>query len=1006
MYFNMTPEQREQIEENIKNDFENEKKELDFLRSQILNELDEVKKEELSKEIEDRELELKWMEDLINKLKELQEDELNSLREKLEWIKDRGDLDTRSIVELKESVENPDAIHEVPTTYEMLRDSDTCEGLLNVIKSNPLEFKDVPWDSAEAKLEYIFKEVRENIVQFLENKFGNLTTNTEVINKTMAPAMEWSLMQLLRKQWNEKNWDVLKWLNKISVGKLSKLIKWVTKFAEWKNTSEAFGMFDAWINALDFLAVHNRVLNDPKKSEILTNPIKFQQYLNDTRFSNETFSPYSSLSLEDYNQLFWITDKDLEYWLTYEEKNNLLNNDIDGIGNIRVEPNANTTSLIVKLLWKSEKFLSKTENLQNTANHLLDWIDSINNVTKIFWIDILWEVGKLPEERSFLFKIFDFVCKLIWITWWLEWIVKNRRMDRLDLTPDKNDNICKIFVEYQELIGNDNHDVSITDKDSCLSVLNEFTLHDIKDESSSRGDKLRDAMADNMDINLISPKVVQECLWDGYLKKDEVTENGKRKEKLVIDESKIDESTKKNLAHKHVANMLQHFNNYDDLKDFYSTISTVDDLALCMTASLYADKNDVIEWIKAKVFLPDNYGILNPNMSDSNNLDSWSGRENLDSMETWEKNHVTEQFIYDKAVDYWITDKRQLAYILSTVSWESAFKNIAEIWLGQWHEYWVPDSMTWKTYYGRWFIQLTWKSNYEKYTQIIRNSWLDFKDNNGNTIKWSEVDLVNDPDLILASNDLAVFILVDWMKNGWPYRVNTKRLDYYFNSTKEDYYNARIIINGMSSSPQKYASVAKSYYNKLTSWEYENPATEKPMLKESILIWPKLYASNKDEIAWLWNSIMCGFQWYKNKTNFPNMDGIESKNTRTHEHRFNSKTEVHDYLSQHPGIKSFMFYFWANNTNNWQTLYDIKQWSEWLSEEWVQPVLCTCIWEERHNWLVELNTKLKDLWKEKNWPVLDFSSAYNEKMISMWWDHPNGDWYSIMAGYIDNALSV
>jgi hypothetical protein len=34
---------------------------------------------------------------------------------------------------------------------------------------------------------------------------------------------------------------------------------------------------------------------------------------------------------------------------------------------------------------------------------------------------------------------------------------------------------------------------------------------------------------------------------------------------------------------------------YDDLKDFYSNIHSVDDLALCITASLYADKDDVIE---------------------------------------------------------------------------------------------------------------------------------------------------------------------------------------------------------------------------------------------------------------------------------------------------------------------------------------------------------------------------------------------------------------------------
>jgi len=34
---------------------------------------------------------------------------------------------------------------------------------------------------------------------------------------------------------------------------------------------------------------------------------------------------------------------------------------------------------------------------------------------------------------------------------------------------------------------------------------------------------------------------------------------------------------------------------YNDLSDFYANIHSTQDVALCITASLYADKNDVIE---------------------------------------------------------------------------------------------------------------------------------------------------------------------------------------------------------------------------------------------------------------------------------------------------------------------------------------------------------------------------------------------------------------------------
>jgi hypothetical protein len=79
--------------------------------------------------------------------------------------------------------------------------------------------------------------------------------------------------------------------------------------------------------------------------------------------------------------------------------------------------------------------------------------------------------------------------------------------------------------------------------------------------------------------------------------------------------------------------------------------------------------------------------------------------------------------------------------------------------------------------------------------------------------------LVNNPDIILQSNDLAVFILMDWMKNWWPDRIETKKISYYINDAKTDYYHARSIVNGMSSNPQKYTDDALAYVDKLNSRE-------------------------------------------------------------------------------------------------------------------------------------------------------------------------------------------
>jgi hypothetical protein len=51
------------------------------------------------------------------------------------------------------------------------------------------------------------------------------------------------------------------------------------------------------------------------------------------------------------------------------------------------------------------------------------------------------------------------------------------------------------------------------------------------------------------------------------------------------------------LAKNHLKNMKAHLEKYNenDLSEFYTNIKSTEDLALCITASLYVDKDDVIE---------------------------------------------------------------------------------------------------------------------------------------------------------------------------------------------------------------------------------------------------------------------------------------------------------------------------------------------------------------------------------------------------------------------------
>lgn len=134
----------------------------------------------------------------------------------------------------------------------------------------------------------------------------------------------------------------------------------------------------------------------------------------------------------------------------------------------------------------------------------------------------------------------------------------------------------------------------------------------------------------------------------------------------------------------------------------------------------------------------------------------------------------------DAILDYWeangFHDGRHLAYIFATTYHETArtMQPIEEYGKGKTRPYGKPDPITALTYYGRGFVQLTWKDNYKKAGELVG------------------FDLVNHPKMAL---DLAYStkILVEGMTVGL---FTGKKLSNYFNDQVTDPIGARKIING------------------------------------------------------------------------------------------------------------------------------------------------------------------------------------------------------------------
>ena len=127
----MTPEQRQSIENEIKNNFSELQKKLEELKTEVQTETDDTKKQEKKEEIQKLGKEASEIESLINRLSQLHEEEVQALKTRLEEYR-----------AYKQEV--LDVCQISPTTYELLKDSETCSRLRNIIESNPKEFKNVP----------------------------------------------------------------------------------------------------------------------------------------------------------------------------------------------------------------------------------------------------------------------------------------------------------------------------------------------------------------------------------------------------------------------------------------------------------------------------------------------------------------------------------------------------------------------------------------------------------------------------------------------------------------------------------------------------------------------------------------------------------------------------------------------------------------------------------------------------------------------------------------------
>ncbi len=149
--------------------------------------------------------------------------------------------------------------------------------------------------------------------------------------------------------------------------------------------------------------------------------------------------------------------------------------------------------------------------------------------------------------------------------------------------------------------------------------------------------------------------------------------------------------------------------------------------------------------------------------------------------------------------NYSSKDDRWLAYMLATAHHETdrRMQPIEEYGKGKGRPYGKNIKMngtryndTANLFYGRGFVQLTWYENYQKAGAKLG------------------LNLIKNPEKTLELS-VATKIMFLGMMEGW---FTGKKLSQYFNSTTEDVYNARRIINGTDKA-NLIADYAYDYYS-------------------------------------------------------------------------------------------------------------------------------------------------------------------------------------------------
>lgn len=538
--------------ETLQKDIENKTKELATLKSNILSETEEVKKQDLEDQQKKAEEELKVLND---KLDELQKIENTTSTDEVK----------KETTQLKNEVEITS-----DWTYELIKGS-VMENKLKEIGKSDVEIKEFA--------EKIDKVVR----KFLDQE---LVWFSNSIKNSMSVGIQFAMMETLTQQWATWAAEFFTAFSGTNTESWTSAFEWLYKaFGKLWGVNHFFILANKVQNLTWFLADKKSSITASDNIPELMNPAKFKALLSKPVWSNQV-----QIDKLDITKVLTL-DATASNEMSDKEKADLQKI----VNNPNIPITKETIASIDKSLLTADKLLETRGNIKSKASDLVDKIASVLNIDIPFFGNLGEMIGmEFPTDLLGEKKdggILNFVLGVLWFRGGVKWLHREYIREKLDDLDIDNEFIKKSYADFQK----NNTDATITnDSDTstwkvCWLSAPSAKEAEVKAKIPANYGVLKKSIIDNLGTTIFNPVMVAKFAPELI-----IIEDTTKKDSGVVDVSKIkgNEDAFVDTYLKYIIPLLA-----DTDDDFISSKKVdKDSFALAVMGGLVGDKY-FIEWV-------------------------------------------------------------------------------------------------------------------------------------------------------------------------------------------------------------------------------------------------------------------------------------------------------------------------------------------------------------------------------------------------------------------------